>query len=253
MDGHPEEPRQAPFRVTFVTGVTPDKWVKTWQRRAAGPLEMTPVDEGGQLGALRAGDADMAFVRLPVDRDGLQVIPLYHEVPVVVVSKEHPVAAYDEIPVADLADEHLLQDPDAVPAWRDVATEVREGTRYPVPEMTLKQAVDSVAAQAGIVVLPMSVARLHHRKDVVAVPVSGVDPSQVGLAWLEGADDPRLEKFIGIVRGRTERSSRGDSDEPPKKPKRATKPARPPAKGRPVRQRGAGSGGRGKPPKGRRR
>lgn len=230
MDGHPEEPKQAPFRVTFVTGVTPDKWVKTWQRRAAGPLEMTPVDESSQLGALRAGDADMAFVRLPVDRDGLQVIPLYHEVPVVVVSKEHPVAAYDEIPVADLADEHLLQDPDDVPAWRDIATEVREGTRYPVPGMTLKQAVDSVAAQAGIVVLPMSVARLHHRKDVVAVPVSGVDPSQVGLAWSVDADDPRIETFIGIVRGRTERSSRGVADSPktqPKpKPKKVARPAR---------------------------
>jgi DNA-binding transcriptional LysR family regulator len=253
MDGDPAQTRQAPFRVTFVTGVTPDKWVKTWQRRAGGPLEMIPVDEERQLGALRAGEADMAFVRLPVDRDGLQVIPLYHEVPVVVVSTEHPVAAYDEIPVADLADEHLLQDPDDVPGWRDVATEVREGTRYPVPEMTLKQAVDSVAAQAGIVVLPMSVARLHHRKDVVAVPVTGVDQSQVGLAWPVGGDDPRLETFIGIVRGRTERSSRGDADEPRTKPKPAAKPARPTATGRPVRRRADGSSGRGRPSKGRRR
>ena len=67
----------------------------------------------------------MCLVRLPVDRDGLHLIPLYDEQPVVVVSREHPVAAYDEIDVADLADEHLLQDPDDVPAWRDVATEVR--------------------------------------------------------------------------------------------------------------------------------
>ena len=254
MDGHPEEPRQAPFRVTFVTGVTPDKWVKTWHRRATGPLEMTPVDEGGQLDALRAGVADMAFVRLPVDRAGLHVIPLYHEVPVVVVSKEHPVAAYDEIPVADLADEHLLQDPDDVPEWRDVATEIREGTRYPVPQMTLRQAVESVAAQAGIVVVPMSVARLHHRKDVVAVPVTGVEQTQVGLAWPVAADDPRLETFIGIVRGRTERSSRSAPDEPQQqKQKRAAKPARPPAAGRPARQRGASGTSRGNPPKGRRR
>ena len=57
----------------------------------------------------------MCLVRLPVDRDGLHLIPLYDEQPVVVVAKEHPVAAYDEIDVADLADEHLLQDPDVVP------------------------------------------------------------------------------------------------------------------------------------------
>jgi DNA-binding transcriptional LysR family regulator len=214
---------------------------------------MVPVDEDDQLVALRTGGADMAFVRLPVDRAGLHVIPLYHEVPVVVVSKEHPVAAYDVIPVADLADEHLLQDPDDVPEWRDVATEIRAGTRYPVPELTPKQAVESVAAQAGVVIWPMSVARLHHRKDVVQVPVTGVAETQVGLAWPVEADDPRVETFIGIVRGRTERSSRSASDEPQQKPKPASKTARPQGAGRPARQRGAGGTGRGKPPKGRRR
>ena len=86
--------------------------------------------------------------------------------------------------MADLADEHLLQDPDDVPAWRDLATEVADGTRFPVPEMSLRQAVESVAADAGIVVLPMSVARIHHRKDVVAVPVTGVPTTKVGLTWL---------------------------------------------------------------------
>lgn len=251
MEGHPDEPRQAPFRVTFVTGVTPDKWVKTWHRRETGPLEMAPVEQADQLAAVRAGHADMAFVRLPVDRSGLHVIPLYHEVPVVVVSKEHPVAAYDEIPVADLAEEHLLQDPDTVPAWRDLATEVREGTRYPVPALTLKQAVESVAAQAGVVILPMSVARLHHRKDVVAVPLTGVPESQVGLAWPVDAEDPRVETFIGIVRGRTERSSRGEPEPSASQPAKA---ARSGAKGTSARPRRSGSAGRGnKPAKGRRR
>jgi hypothetical protein len=96
-----------------------------------------------------------------------------------------------------------------VPAWRDLATEVRGGTRYPVPPMTDRQAVESVAAEAGIVILPMSVARLHHRKDVVAVPVTGVDETQVGLTWPVDSDDPRIEEFVGVVRGRTARSSRG--------------------------------------------
>ena len=256
VDPSPDHAPPRPFRVTFVTGVTPDKWAKTWRRRETAPLEMIPVDQPDQLAALRAGRADMAFVRLPVDRDGLHVIPLYSEVPVVVVSKEHPVSAYDEIPVSDLADEHLLQDPDDVPAWRDVATEVREGTRYPVPELTPKQAVESVAAQAGVVVLPMSVARLHHRKDVVAVPVTGVEETRVGLAWPVAADDSRVETFIGIVRGRTERSSRGKNDgsqegaKPEKPPRQArTSPAARSAKPR----RTGGSGRAARPSKGKRR
>jgi len=83
-----------------------------------------------------------------------------------------------------------------------------------MPPMTTKQAVSVVATGSGIVVVPMSVARLHHRKDVVHRPVTGVAPSRVGLAWRVDDDDPRIEDFIGIVRGRTERSTRGGTSEP---------------------------------------
>lgn len=201
---------QNAFRVGFVPGVMPDKWGRTWaERMPRRPLDLVPLGDGDGVAMVRAGELDMCFVRLPVDRDGLHLIPLYDEQPVVVVAREHPVAAYEEIDVGDLADEHLLQDPDTVPAWRDVATEVRDGTRHPVPAMTLRQAVESVAAEAGIVVVPLSLARLHHRKDVVAVRVTGVPTTKVGLTWRVDDEDERVQAFIGVVRGRTANSSRG--------------------------------------------
>lgn len=201
---------QNAFRVGFVPGVMPDKWGRTWaERMPRRPLDLVPLGDGDGVAMVRAGELDMCFVRLPVDREGLHLIPLYDEQPVVVVAREHPVAAYEEIDVGDLADEHLLQDPDTVPAWRDVATEVRDGTRHPVPAMTLRQAVESVAAEAGIVVVPLSLARLHHRKDVVAVRVTGVPTTKVGLTWRVDDEDERVQAFIGVVRGRTANSSRG--------------------------------------------
>ena len=197
------------FRVGFVPGVTPDKWARIWaERMPRRSLELVPVGDRDGVALVRSGELAMCFVRLPVDRDGLHLIPLYDEQPVVMVAKEHPVAAFDEIDVTDLADEHLLQDPDTVPEWRDVATEVRDGSRYPVPEMSLREAVESVAADAGIVVVPMSLARLHHRKDVVHVPVTGVPTTKVGLTWLVDNDDERVQTFIGVVRGRSASSSR---------------------------------------------
>ncbi|WP_448073701.1 LysR substrate-binding domain-containing protein [Georgenia yuyongxinii] len=197
-----------PFRIGYAAGVIPDKWLRIWAERLPdSPVEAVEVDDGAR--ALRTGAADMCFVRLPVDRDGLHLIPLYTEVPVVVAAKDHPVAAFEAVAVVDLADEHLLQDPDEVPAWREVAVELRDGTRAAVPAMSIKQAVEVVAAGAGIVILPMSLARLHHRKDVVHRPVTGVEGSQVALAWLTGNEDPRVDTFVGIVRGRTARSSRG--------------------------------------------
>ena len=197
-----------PFRVEFVPGVTPDKWLRVWgQRLPDSPLEAAPVEDADALAHLRDGTSSMVLLRLPVDRDGLHVIPLYEEVPVVVVAKEHVIAAFDEVDVADLGEEVLMQDPALVPEWTAVAAPEIRDRATAMPPMTTKQAVSVVATGSGIVVVPMSVARLHHRKDVVHRPVTGVAPSRVGLAWRVDDDDPRIEDFIGIVRGRTERST----------------------------------------------
>jgi len=196
--------------VGFVAGVTPDKWARVWaERMPRRRLDLQPLGDRDGIALLRSGELHMCFVRLPVDRDGLHLIPLYDEQPVVVVAKEHPVAAYDRIDVTDLSEEHLLQDPDEVPAWRDVATEVADGSRHPVPPMSVPQTVESVAADAGVLVLPMSVARLHSRRDVAQVLLDGVPTTTIGLTWPRDADDDRVEAFIGVVRGRSARSSRG--------------------------------------------
>ncbi|HET9501579.1 MAG TPA: LysR substrate-binding domain-containing protein [Marmoricola sp.] len=177
----------APFRVGYVPGVMPDTWQRRWSERSRRPLELVRVEVADQEPAIREGRVDMCLVRGPVDREGLHLIPLYEEVPVVVASREHPVAAYDEIALSELADEHHHQ----------------------VPPLTPADAVAAVAAGTGIVVLPLSLARLHQRKDVVAVPLTDVATSPVGLSWLVEHDDPDLETFIGVVRGRSVRSSRG--------------------------------------------
>jgi DNA-binding transcriptional LysR family regulator len=208
------------LRVGFVPGVTPDKWARIWaERMPRVPLELFLVEEPEQVSVLYDGRADMCFVRLPVEQDRLHVIPLYGEVPVVIAPKEHFVEAADEVTVADLADEHLLQDPAQVPEWAEVSTEIRDGTRVKVPPITTKQAIETVAAGVGIVIVPMSVARLHHRKDVVHRPVTDVAETRIGLAWRRDLDDDRFEAFIGVVRGRTANSSRGSK--PSERPRKS--------------------------------
>ena len=199
------------LRISFVAGVTPDKWARTWREREPGtPLELTLVDQPGQLEPLRAGEADMAFVRLPVDRTGLHLIPLYEELAVVVVPVEHPVAAYDEVALADLADEQLVAG--AAEGWAEGWALVSTAEPLPFPPMTTKQALEVVASGTGVAIVPMSVARLLHRKDLTFRPVTDVPPTRVGLAWPTQVDDPDLEAFVGVVRGRTARSSRGEQE-----------------------------------------
>jgi DNA-binding transcriptional LysR family regulator len=191
-----------PFRVGFVTGATPDKWAGIWRRRhPRDPLGLVPVEQDEQESGLRDGSLDMCLVRLPIDRDGLHCIPLYDEVPVVVAGSEHLVSIASEVVLADLDDEQLVL-PHAS-GWRPSAEQLNW------PPMTAREAVETVAAGTGVVIVPMSVARLYTRKDVVHRPVTDLAPTQIGLAWRVDNDDPRVQTFIGIVRGRTERSSRG--------------------------------------------
>ena len=197
MEPHPDRP----LRVGFVTGATPDKWAGTWRsRRRDQPLELVPITEEVQDARLRDGSLDMALVRLPIDREGVHCIPLYVETPVVVAARDHVLSAYDEVPPGDLAHEQF-----ALPPPEGIEPAVDQ---LPFPPMSQREAVEVAASGTAVVVLPMSVARLYHRKDVIHRPVAELPGTTVGLAWAVDNEDPRVQAFIGIVRGRTERSTR---------------------------------------------
>jgi len=189
------------FRVGFVTGATPDKWARTWRERfSRNPLELVPLTEDEQEERVREGTLDMTLVRLPIDRDGLHCIPLYEELPVAVMGTEHLLTLADEVTTADLADEQLVLPERS--GWTPTADQLAW------PPMSAKDAIEVVASGTGVAILPMSIARLHHRKDVVHRVVTDLPTTTIGLAWLIDNEDPWVQRFIGIVRGRSERSSR---------------------------------------------
>ena len=189
------------FRIGFVTGAMPDRWVDTWRQRRREPIELVPVAEEEQERLLRDGTVDMAIVRLPVERDGLHLVPLYEEKPVAVMSTEHLLTLAEELTTADLVDEQLV-----IPerfGWRPAAEQLAW------PPMSEKDAVETVAAGTGIAIMPMSLARLHHRRDATHRVVTDLPATGVGLAWLVENDGELAQAFVGIVRGRRENSSRG--------------------------------------------
>ena len=111
-----------------------------------------------QTDVLHDGRADVSYVRLPADQSGLQVRALLAEPRVAVLPAGHRLAGKDTITIADLAEEHLLQDPGAVPEWRDIATEMRT-RRHSAPVFrTVEEKLEHVAAGHGIVLLPLSTA-----------------------------------------------------------------------------------------------
>ncbi|MEU4721485.1 LysR family substrate-binding domain-containing protein [Nonomuraea dietziae] len=212
------------FRLAYVPGVTPAKWVNVWTERMPGvPITLVEVPAAEVVGLLRDGGADAGFVRLPVDRDGLSVIPLYVETTVVVVPKDHAVAAADEVTIADLIDEEVIHPLDDTIEWT-----ARPGLPAFTRPATTADAVELVAAGTGLLLVPQSLARLYHRRDLTYRPMQDAPQSQVALAWPTDATTDLVEDFIGIVRGRTANSSRGRAPAAPaKKPaqRQAQKPA----------------------------
>jgi DNA-binding transcriptional LysR family regulator len=205
-----ETPGEAlPFRLAYAPGVTPSKWVRVWrERRPLMPLELILASSAEAALLVHAGKADAGLLRLPVDSDLLRAIPLYEETSVVVVPLEHPIAAYDSVTTADLADEVVLNPLDDVLDWGVLPGE-RSAMARPA---TTSEAIALVAADVGVLVVPQSVARLHHRKDLTYRPVSDAPQSQVGLCWPVDRTSDDVEELIGIVRGRTVNSSRGRAE-----------------------------------------
>ncbi|GAB2757433.1 LysR family substrate-binding domain-containing protein [Sinomonas soli] len=235
-----------PLKVAFVAGVAPGKWFHRWEERFPDvPLASQMVDDADQLAVLRDGRADVAFVRLPVDRDReqLHVIPLYEELPVVVAPKGHEIAAFEEIPLAEVEGE--LFEYDGGPS----------------------ELLDLVEGGAGLAIMPMSVVRHFNRKELRYRPVTGVEPYGVGVAWRREDESEHIQEFIGVVRGRGANSSRQasvqrDQAEAAKKRRedraasqskeararneasRTAKAARAGGRGRPGGKRGPAAGGR---------
>ena len=199
--------------VGYVPGATPAKWARTWaQRRPEVPLELRAVQAADAAADLRAGAVDVAILRPAADTSGLAVIPLYEETTVAVVPTDHILSAADEIAAADLADEPTLLPEDDVVGWGDAPGVLVEHQ----PETTLA-AIELVAAGIGVLIVPQSLARLYHRKDLTYRPIADAPTCPVGLAFPEGQQHELVEEFIGIVRGRKASSSRGQSDSAPKR------------------------------------
>lgn len=149
-----------------------------------------------QVGVLLDGRADVGIVRLPIDRQGLEVHPLFQEPRVVMVPIGHRLADRRSVTVKDLAAEHLLQDPNAVPEWRDVALELQSGERPEVPVIhQVEEKLELVAAGAGICVLPLSTANFYTRPDVIPLPVDDLGPNEVALAWVAARRSPLIRDF----------------------------------------------------------
>jgi DNA-binding transcriptional LysR family regulator len=193
---------QRTFTVGFMPGLIVTSAVRELSRHHPDlSVEVFRTDWTNQTDLIRDGRVDIGYLRLPADTRGLAIEPLFSEPRVVVLPDDHRLVGKDAVTVADLAGEHLLQDPGAVPEWRDIAVELRgRQPRKSIPPLrTVEEKLEHVAAGHGIVVLPLSTATFYTRPGISHIPVRDIAPNQVCLAWDSSRRSALIHEYAAIA------------------------------------------------------
>ncbi|MGK5738571.1 LysR family transcriptional regulator [Micromonospora sp. URMC 103] len=204
---------RATFTIAFMPGIIVTAEARALAERhpdlSVGVIRTSWND---QVEVVRDGRADVSYVRLPVDQRGLRLLPLFSEPRVVVLPGDHRLAGKASVDLAELGEERLLQDPQAVPEWRDLPYRPADSDFRPRPVLTsVEEKLEHVAAYGGVVILPLSTAMFYTRPDVVHVLVDGLRPNQVCLAWVENNRSPLVREFVDLA----ERQARSAEAPPP--------------------------------------
>lgn len=193
------------FTVGFMPGLIVTSAVRALEASHPGlAVEVVRTGWDDQVEIVRDGRADVSYVRQPVGTRGLRVVDLSAERRVVVLPRSHRLAGSDSVGIGDLAEEHLLQDPDAVPEWRDIAVEIQQGVPRDVRDVaystySVEEKLENVARERGISVLPESVATFYRRPDLSYAHIRDIGPSCVSLVWDASRRDKLIRDFAAIA------------------------------------------------------
>jgi DNA-binding transcriptional LysR family regulator len=172
------------------------------RRRAGWRVDLQQAAWSDPTAGLAGGGVDVALLRLPFPgQDDMRIEVLLTEPRWVALPVTHPLAAADQICFRQLWDEPFVAAPAETGLWRDyhLATAERQG--HPVCIGAVTDQPDAyltaIANGDGIALVPESASRYYARPGITYRPVTGVSPSQVGVAWAPANDgNPVVQDFV---------------------------------------------------------
>src|SRR5215470_6082199 len=172
------------------------------RRRPGWRVDMQQAAWSDATAGLASGDVDAALLRLPFPgQDEMRIEVLLTEPRWAALPATHPLATRDRIFFYELWDEPFVAAPTETGFWRDywLATSERQG--HPVRIGSVTDQPDTyltaIANGDGIALVPESAARYYARPGITYRPVTGVSPSQVGVAWAPANDaNPVVQDFV---------------------------------------------------------
>ncbi|MGW5262347.1 LysR family transcriptional regulator [Microbispora sp. NPDC004025] len=161
------------------------------ERRPGCGLRLRQVNWTDPTAGLAEGEVDVAFVWLPFPgQDDLNIRIVAREPRWVAFRHDHWLAGRDEVDFAELLDEKFLALPESAGPLRDHWLAIDErGGRPPAVCTTVTNAEETFAAlESGdtVVLLAAGNAEIYRRPGIMTIPVTGLSPSVLALAWRPG-------------------------------------------------------------------
>lgn len=163
-------------------------------------VEMRSYPFSDPTAGLADGSSDVAFVRppLPPFKD-LRVATLFTEPRVLAVSDGSNLASRSSVHVDELLEEPFVAR-NAPDLWRDfwLATEARH-SHAPVigsDVSTVDECFEAILSQKGIAFTQASTQRFYSRPGLSFIPVTGLAPSVVSVAWRQDNEHWAARSFV---------------------------------------------------------
>jgi DNA-binding transcriptional LysR family regulator len=154
---------------------------------------------------LHEGTVDVAFVRPPFRDEGISMVTVLTEGRFAVLPKDHPLAARDHVRPEDVVDEPWIWVEDADPLARAFwsleehrgGRPLRTGTRV----NSFEEAFGAVAAGLAITCQAESAVRAVGAgfPQLRFVPLRGVRPTQIAVAWRTAQQTELAREFVRIA------------------------------------------------------
>jgi DNA-binding transcriptional LysR family regulator len=153
------------------------------------------------------GELDAALVRAATGIEGLDILELWREPLVAVLSRHHPLATREQLSVAELAAYPIIMNPRGRNPWAAGQVEgmfVAAGAEWRLGPAygSLREAVAMIAGSQAWMVVRRSVATQERSPLLVSVPLT--DPTAVGrvsLAWRSLDTGPAARALVSVVSG----------------------------------------------------
>jgi DNA-binding transcriptional LysR family regulator len=171
------------------------------ERRPTWRLRFRQVNWVDATAGLAAGEVDVALLWLPVPgQSAFCTQVLATEPRWVAFRDDHWLAGRTEVAFTELLDEPFLALPETAGPLRDHWLALPDRAGHPVRiGGTVRNAEETFAAieeGSGIVLLAEGNAAIYRRPGIGAIPVTGLRPTELALAWTNGEHRAAVRDFI---------------------------------------------------------